>query len=70
MRILLSQDNKEYRATLSDDQLTGSVQDLSGNVYPVKGSSPHKTKIAIKKQLELLGVVFELEKRSIADDLQ
>ena len=63
MRMLLSEDNKEYRAVLTSDQLAGAVIALDGTVYNVKGVNPHQTKIAIKRKLEQLNVVFERESR-------
>lgn len=64
MRVLKSKDGIEYRPVLSEDMLSGKV--VAGNgavVSMVKGSSHHKTKIALKRALETLGVEFAPEGR-------
>ena len=61
-----SVDGKEYVCGLSPDMLTGYVCSTSVTdpvMVKVAGPSSHKTKIAVKKVLEQLGVVFVKESR-------
>lgn len=65
MKVLKSRDGTEYRPMLFDGMLSGSVLKTDGTtVTTVTGSSHHKTKIALKKALESLGVEFMPEGRT------
>ncbi len=64
MRVLKARDGVEYRPVLSEDMLTGKIVAVNGTVLStVKGTSHHKTKIAVKRALESLGVEFAPEGR-------
>lgn len=60
----ISGSNGDYKTMISADGKTGAVISADGSVVKtVTGTSAHKTKIAVKVQLESLGVVFNREKR-------
>lgn len=63
VKMLKNAEGQELRATLSEDQLTGMVMLGTEVLATVSGTSPHKTKIAVKKALEKVGVSFNSEKR-------
>lgn len=64
MRMLKARNGTEYRPFLAGDMLSGGVLDVGGTtVVAVTGTSHHKTKIAVKKALENLGVEFMPEGR-------
>lgn len=64
MRIIVASNGHEYRVGLSADGLLGKIHSYSsGIVMTVKGTSAHKTKIAIKTLLMANGCEFEEEKR-------
>ena len=60
----------EYKTSISTDGKTGKVTRMSDGevVKKVSGTSAHKTKIALKKALKELGVVFLNEKRVRSND--
>jgi len=61
-------DGKEYFAVLLSST-EGHVESvLDKKQYGVRGTSPHKLKIAIKTVLVSLGCVFETETRKKASD--
>lgn len=65
MRVLKAEDGKEYRPIISPDGRTGGIV-IAGSDFPVatvRGTSAHKTKIALKRELQKLGVVFAGETR-------
>lgn len=65
MRMLKNYHGIEYRPFLADDMLSGRIEDAQGiTEVIVTGSSHHKTKIALKKALESLGVEFIPEGRA------
>jgi len=69
MRVLKSRSGTEYRPVLSEDMKVGKVLTSAGElVAEVTGSSHHKTKIALKKALEKLGVEFIPEGRKRKDN--
>lgn len=64
MRVIKSNDGKEYRANILPGGLSGYVEDLStGNRHPVESGSTHKLKIALKDILKAAGCEFEKETR-------
>lgn len=65
MRVLKNSTGADLRPVISPDGKTGAVTSaVSGEILiTVRGTSAHKTKIALKEALETLGVVFIPETR-------
>jgi len=67
-QFIKAEDGKEYFAVLLNNN-EGHVECVGDKKqYGVRGTSPHKLKIAIKTVLISLGCVFELETRKKVSD--
>lgn len=68
-QVLKSVSGDELIATIGPTGRSGTIKSVINNEIKaeVTGTSPHKTKIALKKALYLLGVNFEKEKRDASE---
>lgn len=69
-KVIKSAEGIEYRAFINSDGKTGYVRCPKNDAIniPVKGTSPHKVKIAIKTTLEFLKCKFVKESRTTKDE--
>jgi hypothetical protein len=66
VRALTDSNGEQYQTFINEDGKSGGILHLTTNtiVRTVRGTSPHKVKIAIREALQQLGVIFEAESRS------
>jgi hypothetical protein len=66
MRVITGADGKEYRSYILPTGVDGAIKEATKDeplVAQVKGTSPHKVRIAIKATLQALGCRFAKESR-------
>jgi hypothetical protein len=63
---ITSSSGNEYLCFISKDGMNGEIKHVSSAnaIKTVRGTSAHKTKIAIKAALESLGCIFDKEVRT------